>query len=214
MIEILDPSKIKILDGYERYGKGWHYILDYSWINNKLSSYLETHKAKTLLDAGCGKFGFHKYLGQKFNLVTYGLDRKDFSTVDFVGTFLNLFNSLPNFDIIIWISSIEHNSKEDMKFCYEKSIELLNPKGLFLATFPISKQTFWQDIPVFQQNLSPKDASLVFDSVVENETSFDKIHSDYFLYYDMETKYKKRFGTNLDSSDPRYLTAGVLKIKD
>src|SRR5512146_755522 len=94
-------------------------------------------------------------------------------------------------DLILWASSLEHNTKEQMRALYLKSMEFLTPGGTFLATIPISSGTYWHKASK-QTNLSPQDAAELFDEY--DLHGFEQVQAAYRHDRALMTRYEKRYG--------------------
>lgn len=233
MIEIIDPNEVlenlHLIKRLKRYGinhlsnkpsSGWNYALDHYWVHKKVLDYLrDKNSIPIILDIGCGKNSFHNFLENEIGFNILGIDRPEGycnqaynSNIDFYINFekLNVFldNSI---DIIIWISSIEHNSKEEIIKLVNKSMRLLKPNGLFLATIPISEETKWFE-PSEQTNLSLEDCIKIFNSpnVIGDFAKIKQKYRNNIL--NLHNRYKNRYG-KFDSTDPAFITGGIEMYK-
>lgn len=210
MLEILDPRKITPLEHQQKLGKGWNYVLDYAWADNRIKEYSKGRKDLTALDVGCGKSKFGNHIATAYGIDVKGTDRKPHDTVEIVGKFLDL-TFLSTYDIIFWMSSIEHNSTERMKQLYLKSMSLLKVGGLFLATIALSEGTYW--FPQAKQtNLSVQDASTIFDVSIITGNFLDCKSGYRANIYGLKDKYTKRF-KQFTVADPAYIVGAISKVK-
>lgn len=199
MIELLDPRKIAPAYPYLTDKSGWSYALDYNWT---MTQALE-HGGASFLDVGCGKSQFGRYVARLLTAEYVGIDRQKGN--DFAD-----YQTPKRFDIIAWVSSLEHNSLEDMRTLYLRSMYYLKPGGLFLATIPVSFVTAWFE-PSANMNLSPADALWMFD---ESELcgNYWDVHRAYRNDRHMMQKYAMRYG-HYDKTDPVFIIAGVAKVR-
>jgi len=210
MIELLSPRKIQQSEYAKKLASsgvkgGWNYILDHSWLFEKISQYIKDYPQiyPVILDIGCGRSMLHTFLEEELNIGIIGIDR--FSgqdaidkrdrrmdlCIDFVKDDVFLKETV---DIIYWCSSIEHNSIEDQKKCVCKSLEILKSNGLFLATFAYSKTTHYNE-PSQQINLNAKDAVEVYGVEWKGTTDFDEMVKEYQEdIFDLDTRHFKRYG--------------------
>lgn len=233
MIELISPEKISqrqgIIADLKQFGidhqnleidLGWNYILDHVWLVEHLEEYLNSNSIYNpiVLDVGCGRSLFHNYIEERFKLEVWGIDRpfgychqELHRNVDFLQDFIKFSGFRDSsVDVIYWLSSIEHNHKDDIRILYEKSIELLKPGGLLLITFPVAKKTDWFK-PSQQTNLSIKDALETFDEdCLIGE--FDKIRNMYRSNtLRLKDKYSRRYGDFTEES-PAFIVAGLMKV--
>jgi len=232
MITLIDPLEIEneksIIAELKSFGidhttkkltSGWNYVLDHVWITIQLESYLVNKSIDQFhfLDVGCGRSPFHKFLEKKTSINILGIDRPEgycqqlpSEIVDYRVDFLEFdIFSESSVDIILWVSSIEHNELKDIKTLYEKSVYLLKDGGLFIATVPIANKTSWFK-PSEQTNLSIMDAETTFNDQFIGD--FDGIQKSYRsnLLYIMD-KYRRRYHSPFSSS-PLFFPAGVYQI--
>ncbi len=211
MLELLSPKKMRESKYAARLIEagikgGWNYILDHTWLFEKISQYVETcsDTYPTILDVGCGRSMLHTFMEEELNIGIIGIDR--FSgqdainernkridlCIDFVKDDIFLKETV---DIIYWCSSIEHNSVNDQKKCVSKSLEILKPNGLFLATFAYSKETHYNE-PSQQMNLDAQDAVNVYGVEWKGTTDFDEIVKEYQEdIFNLDSKHFKRYGS-------------------
>jgi len=235
VLTILDPDKTgkekNIIDDLVRSGLnhltkspelGWNYLLDHVWITRKFEQYLAANRGRelTILDVGCGKSKFHNFLEKRFGVNILGVDRPHgychqgkSENVDYYVDFLALdIFSEKSVDIILWLSSIEHNEKERIRQLLQKSMSLLKDGGLFLATFAISECTHWHNESE-QTNLSITDSMDVFDVdkvCGDFHTIREKYRKNLLMLRDKYEKRYKKFGPD----DPQFIVGAVSKIKD
>ena len=235
IVEIIYPKDVKneekLLNLLSIYGinhidtnpsTGWHYALDHFWLINQIEQFLIDKDKQNIvcLDIGCGNSKFHNFLEDYFGVFLIGIDRpKGFckqkiqNNVNFVGDFLDFTGLKENsVDLIIWLSSIEHNELSTIKTLYEKSMDLLKPKGVFLATIPITEQTHWFE-QAQQTNLSLDDVQKIFgklDVVGEPDEAKIQYQNDVLL---LRQRYQNRFGEFTENS-PEYIAAGIRSEKE
>lgn len=205
-LELLNPKKMKLRDDTWKYGHGWNYILDYSWI----LEWAAAHPGLIVFDVGCGTSKLWKPLVCELDKDVYGVDRDPSPSVDHLGGFMDIiFDKTP--DIIIWASSIEHNDAERMGILCEHSMSLLKPGGMFLATIAISEETHWFE-EALQTNLSVEDALKLF-GISEIVGNYDNIRGIYRKNpAGLMDNYHARFG-RFDEEDPAYIVGGIVKIR-
>lgn len=212
MIEILDPTKIHPSPLIKKMSDGWHYCLDYQWLIAQLLDFVPPG-GDTILDVG-SYFSQLSVLVEREGYRVETMDRSPDGLYYHHGEFLEYdFSDYGPYDVILWASSIEHQeTKEAIRDCYLKSMEILKPGGVFMATFPIvNGPTEWYP-QAHQWNLSKQDAMRLFDE----DTIRGNFQSIWEAYrtnrYDLRTKYVARFG-KWDYSTPVYITAGIVKVK-
>lgn len=212
MIEILDPKKLYPTPLVENISDGWHYPLDYTWILSVLREF--TVAGENILDVGAGlsklwtmieRDGYNCFTMERAGVASY----KDY---DFVGDFRTYDFGKFQPDVILWSSSIEHQeTMDDYRACFQKSMDMLVPGGLFIATFPLAQVSGWYD-PAKQWNLSLLDAMRLFGE----DTARGKYYKIWDSYrnnlHSLRDRYVKRFG-RWDVNDPVYLAGGVVKVK-
>lgn len=212
MLEIVNPKLLKNPLDITNIGGGWSYVLDYSFADQVIGEHCQEHKTNTVLDVGCGKSRFYKHIGDKYNLKVYRTDRKPFPGIDFTGNFEDI-NFNKTFDIVYWISSIEHNETNKIKSLYLKSMSLLNPGGLFVATYPVAEKTsFYYVGNRMQTDLSMEDAMNIYDETeyVGNLSEIKNLYGTNIFH--LRDKYVGRF-KKFDKNDPIYVTACTYKVK-
>jgi len=225
MLEILSPKIINESRYRRRLAEagikgGWNYALDHAWTFEKIDRYLKTLESKTplILDVGCGNSMLHPFLEKELELGIVGIDRIDgqcpqfgrTNIMDFCVDFREFSNVLAGrADIVYWLSSIEHNSMEQMQECLRASMVALKPGGLFLATFSYSPTTYYFE-PSQATNLSARDAEKVFGSRWVSEPDFDATVAEFRLdLMELNTRYVKRYGT----PDYSFVVGGVSLTK-
>ena len=199
MIELLDPRKINPMYSALWRASGWSYMLDYNWT---ISQALE-HGGVRILDVGCGGSKVGPYISQRLGGLYTGIDRKrgqDFATYEPVHA--------P--DIIMWVSSLEHNSPEVMRDLYLRSMDMLADGGLFLATVTVAPETGWFG-PSENTNLSLTDILSLFDEP-ELCGEYDDVHAAYRQDDSIGKRYQARYG-HWNDDDPAFIIAGVRKVK-
>jgi hypothetical protein len=234
-LELISPRSIdsqkRILKDLAKFGinhlnkspdLGWNYVLDHSWLFQKFSGFISSvndPKKMIILDVGTGRSFFHNFLEQRLGINILGIDRPsgychqdEMMNVDYLTDFLT-FNDLPDssVDAIYWLSAIEHNDLEMIGKLFEKSISLLKPGGMFLATVPVAPQTQWFSTSV-QTNMAIADIQQIFNIELVSG-NYPSIHSEYrknILY--LKDKYKKRYGGFKDD-DPAFIVGGISVIK-
>lgn len=215
MIELLSPKQIseqrRPTESICTNDIGWNYPLDFHWLYSKLES---VKKDATVLDVGCGNSPFHAFAEKTLGINIIGIDRKEgfchqptVTNVDIFQDFMDC--DIKNADVVYWLSSIEHNKLEDIKKLYVKSMEVLKGGGVFLATFPVSKETSWFE-PSEQTNLSLKDAQVVFEDT--SNGALEDIHGEYKDYLNLKSRYSKRY-KGFSDKDPAFVVGCVSKTK-
>ena len=198
-IELLDPREIEPNHPELWKGAGWSYMLDYNWmINNCL-----VHGGTNILDVGYGRSPLGRFIADKLGANYTPIDRA------YGQEFLD-YDPETAPDIIMWVSSLEHNFVDEMNMLYIRSMKLLAPGGLFLATIAISPVTHWFE-PSAQINLSPDDAMAIFDET-EIVGNYKDIHKAYRDDTNIAARYARRYG-HWNEADPVFIGAGVRKIK-
>lgn len=200
MIELLDPRRIESVYPHLTAQSGWSYRLDYNWTLYQATA----HGGNTILDVGCGKSPFGKYVAEKMQAQYTAIDRS-------TGTDFADYQTPRRFDVIMWVSSLEHNSMADMRALYLKSMYMLKPGGLFLATVVAAERTAWFN-PSACTLLSATDLMQVFqeDEIIGD---YGEIRKAYRADKTMMEKYKKRYG-HYDDRDPLFVVAGVAKVRE
>jgi SAM-dependent methyltransferase len=237
MIEIINPDKIKeeksIITALKEFGinhstrsprLGWNYILDHVWLTKELSNYINPNTSEyKILDIGCGKSNYHNFIEDTLNINIIGIDRSEgychqnkMQNVDIMKDFLEIDEIEPGtIDIILWLSSIEHNKIEKIKKLYQKSMILLKPGGMFLATFAVSEKTHWFEAAQ-QTNMDIVTAKDIFeDNDVNGHLGpiTEKYRKNVLF---LRSKYRRRFYGKFgryQANDPKYIVGGVRKIK-
>jgi len=198
-IELLDPRKIEP-NHPELWSKaGWSYMLDYNWIIEKC---LE-HGGSSILDVGYGRSPLGRFIAGELGAYYTGIDRA------YGQEFLDYQPATPP-DVIMWVSSLEHNFADEMDMLYIRSMKMLAPGGLFLATIAISPVTHWFE-PSVQINLSPEDAMSIFDET-EIIGDYKEVHKAYQDDIIIPARYEHRYG-HWNEDDPIFIGAGVIKKK-
>ncbi len=230
MIEIIYPDNVrkeeKILELLSDYGihhldpdpkTGWNYALDHFWLSKQIEKFLVGRQGQNIicLDVGCGNSKFHNFLEDRFGIFIIGIDRIDgyckqeiLNNVNYVGDFLS-FDRLPenSADIIFWLSSIEHNELQTIQSLYEKSMQLLKPGGLFLATIALAEKSSWFE-QAQQTNLDLTDVQKIFGPVEvlgDFNQAFSQYQNDVLL---LRQRYQNRYGEFTEKS-PEYIVAGI-----
>ncbi len=235
MLEIFYPQNIveetSILQNLKSFGINyflgdtsleWNCFLDYVWLTKQMDLFMENKDPHNLLflDVGCGKSSFHNFIENRYGVFVLGIDRPEgfchqdeLCNVNYMGDFLDM-KGLPenSVDVIFWLSSIEHNEYPKIKQLFEKSLRLLKPGGLFLATVPVADKRGWFDSSQ-QTNLSVDDCKRIFE--------VEQIHGDLvtakaqfrenILY--LKEKYQTRFGS-FDENAPEYVIGGIRVQKE
>jgi hypothetical protein len=209
MIEIINPLVQPVYPISYKFGHGWHYVLDYSWVLDVLHDI--TIPGDVILEVGAGRSTFADGL-EKAGYSVDTMDRSPDSDCDFYGDFLKFDFNGDMYNVILWVSSIEHqDSLDDIRACVDKSMSLLPVGGVFIATFGISPNTFYMDT-IKGWCLSAQDSMRVFSTNtikgVYNQI-WDVYRSNRFKLRD---NYVSRFG-KWDIGSPDYLAAGVVKVK-
>lgn len=199
---------------------GWHYCLDYQYVLN----HFDPDRHHKILDVGCGPHGnaLHQYLESEFGKDVKGLDRiaksnplkklaksilgrHDHLHIDFDSDLLAFEET--GWDLIIAVSSLEHNSPDITRRCWEHAQGLLAPGGQFIGTFAIAanNQTQWNDA-TSATDLSLADAEKYWQTLPSKD--FDSVLSSYECDY-LRNRHDHRFGQS--ASYPLYLAAGTIK---
>lgn len=199
MVELLDPRKIKTSYPLLTDKSGWSYVLDYNWTLERSVK----HGGKSILDIGCGGSPFGRYVAKTLKAEYIGIDRQ--RGIDFTD-----YKTDKRFDIIMWVSSLEHNSMADMRALYLRSMSYLKPGGVFLATVTVAPATGWFE-PSKNTNLSPADILTVFDEA-ELIGEYADVHLAYRSDKNMMRKYSARYG-HYTKTDPLFIIAGVEKYR-
>ncbi len=186
----------------------------------KIDRYLKERgiRLPIILDVGCGNSMFHPFLEKELNAGIIGIDRIEgtcphpnrtnimdicMDSRKFAKTFQGMA------DIVFWLSSIEHNTKDEMCACLQASLDTLKPGGLFLATICFAPETSYYE-PSQCTILSKTDAEEVFGVPWKEEPDFDKTVSEYRLdLMELDTRHFTRYGTR----EYAFVVAGVEWIK-
>lgn len=211
MIEIIDPETINVMPISWKLGSGWHYQLDYSWMIQQLMDF--TIPMDMVLDVGSLYSSFGAWVrGQGYSVDTF--DRNPASEADIIGDFLEYDFGEGAYNVITWVSSIEHQDSLDLvKACVDKSMDILAPGGVFLATFGLGNgSSFWMK-QIEGWVISERDAMRVFgEGSIRGK--FERIWNMYRENrFKLRDQYVGRFDHWLPDS-PEYISAGVCKVKD
>jgi hypothetical protein len=205
MIGLLDPRKIKTTNSDLWTHAGWSYCLDYSWIIEHSVDHAKD--ISLILDVGCGVqpcSPLGSRLAELCGAECIGVDR------NFGPDFLDFVPPRPP-DLIVWASSLEHNTSSTMKMLYLRSMDMLAPGGLFLATITVSGKSHWFE-PSANQCLGPQDAVELFNEK-EMHGDYTDVHLAYRNHEFMMSKYLARYG-HFNEQDPDFVIAGVMKCKE
>lgn len=116
-------------------------------------------------------------------------------------------------DVVYWLSSIEHNTPEIMARLVERSMNALQPGGLFLATFSYAQETKWTPANAKnseQSDLSMADAVNVFNAEWVGTPNFDAAVKEYRTdAMALDTRHRARYG----SGEYTFVVAGCKKEK-
>ena len=210
MIEIFDPNAMNLLPVSFKLGNGWHYPLDYSWVIQQIVDF--TIPLDVVLDVGSLYSRLGHYLAENgYQVETLNRDRVADTT--YLGEFLDYDLPKNYFSVIVWVSSIEHQTNmEDISKCVQKSMDLLAPGGVFLATFSLSTKTYWHH-QTKGWLLTVKDAMKLFG---ENAVK-GKYESCWEGYRDNKYGFRNAYVSRFDhwhEGSPDYIGAGVVKVKD
>lgn len=211
MIEIIDPETINVMPISWKLGSGWHYQLDYSWMIQQLMDF--TIPMDMVLDVGSLYSSFGAWVkNQGYSVDTF--DRDPASHADIIGDFLKYDFAPGSYNVITWVSSIEHQDSLDLvKACVDRSMDLLAPGGVFLATFGLGNGSSYYMDQIKGWVLSPRDAMRVFgEGTIRGKyiPIWDQYRENRFKLRD---QYVGRFN-QWDESSPEYISAGVVKVKD
>lgn len=199
MIEILDPRKIKKERRPLWDERGWSYMLDYNWIANKAIC----HGGTNILDVGAGGSPLGPYIANILGAGYTAIDRKR-------GQDFKDYEPVKPPDVIMWASSLEHNTPREMYLLYKRSMDMLSPGGLFLATVTVAPQTGWFE-PSQNTNLSRIDIITMFDEIMLLG-DYNLIWASYRDDIIIKERYKARYG-HWTGDDPLFLIAGVERVK-
>ncbi len=210
MIDLLDPKTLDIKPASFKLGTGWHYPLDYSWVIQMIMDF--TIPMDVVLDVGSLYSKFGDYLtNQGYQVETVNRDPEVFTT--YYGEFLKLDLPKDYFSVITWVSSIEHQvDLDDMARCSRKSMDLLGPGGVFIATFSVGTRTYYHK-PTEGWILSVRDAMRVFDDRTVRGKYLDVWNNIRDNPYKLRDAYVSRFNEWHEGS-PDYIPAGVCKVKE
>jgi 2-polyprenyl-3-methyl-5-hydroxy-6-metoxy-1,4-benzoquinol methylase len=125
-------------------------------------------------------------------------------------------------DIIVSISALEHNQRENMDCVVSELMRTLKPGGMLLATVNSSKDKDWYHEPSQGWCLTEGSIREIFDlstDITSNFHQYDELFSA--LYHCSElrenlAKFYSRSGNNgmpWGVWNPQYLPVGVLKVK-
>ena len=217
----------EILRSTGRSTAGWHYCLDYAFALN----HFRPDDHYRILDIGCGPYGnaLHDYLEGRFGKQVLGLDRtlprrsifdrprriirrlrgreqRPTNHIDYDVDLLDFTEG--GWDLVLAISSLEHNRPEVTRACWQHACSLLAEDGLLVATFPLARDgnTKW-DSATHASILSVTDAQKVWDCSFEGD--LEQVITSYSHPY-LYDRYADRFGAPW-TDGPAYLAAGVVK---
>lgn len=196
---------------------GWNYPLDYLWIAQQLDQVPRSPRKS--LDIGCGPGAIHGWIESSLEIDMVGLDvnrwEKDY--VDVTGNFLD--DSLTNqlgwhpgtFDLIVSVSSLEHQSIRNHKRSVRKAWNLLSPGGTLLITVAAAPYlSSWSRLPG-QWNMSRRLLEKTYGARF-SEFDFKRITSEYRSSTLLREGYEERFGKKFPKL-PSYLSVGVALSK-
>ena len=199
---------------------GWHYCLDYQYV----LKHFDPERHHKILDVGCGPHGnaLHQYLEVEYGKDVKGLDRlarvnpvkkmlksllgrNQHAHIDFDQDLLAFEES--GWDLIIAVSSLEHNTPEVSMRCWQQAQKLLAPGGLLVATFAIAgdDQTKWNP-ETRATDLSLADVAKYWQT--HGEADMEAIRESYQTDY-LRARHGERFGAEADF--PLYFAAGTTK---
>ena len=208
---------------------GWHYCLDYYFALDHFDP--STHHR--ILDVGCGPYGnaLHDYLEKVYGKDVYGLDhqpaqhtpweeikhsvnrvirreKRSSFEIDWTGDLMQFIEG--DWDLILAISSLEHNPPYVTQNTWRHAMELLTDDGILIATFSIAGDAVskWNE-NTNGMDLSITDAETVWDC--EFTDDFDNTVATYEHHY-LRNQYKMRFGQEWNDAPP-YIAAGTIKTK-
>jgi SAM-dependent methyltransferase len=219
----------EILSITGRSGIGWHYCLDYYFALD----HFDPNVHHRILDVGCGPYGnaLHDYLEKVYGKDVYGLDRQlprhtsweqikhsvnplirgetsISSEVDWAGDFMEFMDG--DWDLILAISSLEHNQPHITQDNWMHATELLADDGILIATFSIAGDA----VSKWNENTNAMDLSLTDAETVwgcEFTEDFDKTVATYEHPY-LRNQYIRRFGQEWNDVPP-YVAAGTIKTR-
>jgi SAM-dependent methyltransferase len=125
-------------------------------------------------------------------------------------------------DIIVSISALEHNQRENVAYVVSELMRTLKPGGMLLATINSSKDKDWFHKPSQGWCLTEGSIREIFDlsnDITSNFNQYDKLFSDLYQCSELRdnlAKFYSRSGNNgmpWGVWNPQYLPAGVLKVK-
>ena len=223
--ELLD----EVLAATGRKAAGWHYCLDYAFALR----HFDPQRHHRILDIGCGPTGnaLHDYLESKYDRTVHGLDRVRAGSGRY-GWPRRLVRRLlgrddhPDFeieynldllefhedgwDLILAMSSLEHNQPDVTRQCWRQAYSLLAPGGLLIATFALAGDDITAWNPATEAtDLSVADAQEVWACSFVGD--IDQAVGSYDHPY-LRQRYAQRFGGPWREA-PAYLAAGVVKSK-
>ncbi len=234
-LELLLPEKIVLTSYHKQLEESKimgpsAYKLDWAWIFEKMDKWMKAHNKNhcVILDVGCGNGMFHPFLERYFGQGIIGIDRTDSTltkkeilklghqlipSTDYCMNFINEGGNVFNenmVDIIYWLSSIEHNSIDEIRKAIDTSLKALKPGGLFLATWAFGYETHWSEAAC-QTVLSMEDAENVFGGEWIDNPDFSQAVDQYRTdIMGLDTWHFKRFGSNKYD----YVHAGCMIEKD
>jgi SAM-dependent methyltransferase len=206
---------------------GWHYCLDYSFVLEHFDPNLH-HR---ILDVGCGPLGnpLHDYIEKVYDKKVFGIDRKlpiwkprerirnlfkmlvgetkqSVFKIDWAGDLMQ-FNT-GNWDLILAVSSLEHNQPQITNLNWRHASKLLAHNGRLINTFSISSDglTKWNE-NTKAMDLSIEDAERIWDC--EFSGDFEQVVATYEHPY-LHNQYIQRFGHGWEGAPP-YIAAGTIK---
>lgn len=209
-----------------RHDLGWHYALDYAYV----LAHFDPARHHRILDVGSGPYGnaLHDYLECVHARPVVALDRRsakpssrrklatlwrsvrkrqrfDLFRVDCVGELLDYKER--GWDMMVAVSSLEHNPAEGMRRAWKHAARLLSDTGTLVATFSIAVDgvSRW-DEETSSMLLSVEDAQDVWEC--EYSGDLDRVVASYNNPY-LRKRHAERFG-HPGRAYPAYLAGGTL----
>ena len=202
---------------------GWNYVVDYTWVWLQFKMWLSqwpsvSPQAATILDIGVGPGVLHYYLEYTYGVNIVGIDRQEkwpsaSAKVDVVGDFTEPKTQEESLkgkkaDLILAISSFEHNDYAGHKAVVDSCIDCLAPGGWLIATVSTNTESTFSDD---QWDLSPGELGEIYQA--DPPTNGGYIHERWRGQMDLASLYKKRYG-RWDESSPHFIVAGAVVSKE
>jgi SAM-dependent methyltransferase len=126
-------------------------------------------------------------------------------------------------DVVVSISSLEHNQREQMECVVSELVRTLKPGGKILATLNAARDQDWYHEPSQGWCLCEDSLRSIFNFSVEvfsNYSQFDELFSDLCQCAELSENLAKFYTHSGNNGmpwgvwDPKYIPVGVLKVKD